>query len=106
MGHLSYIKIIIFIYNLDTNTWSKKVSLRIIDRILLDNAQFIYKDTLYMVMGYKEENGMPNRSIFKIDLSNNNYETQKISISNRVYQIGRSDLNAEIILSFCLVVDH
>jgi hypothetical protein len=73
---------ILYIYSLDKSTWTQKEMPGKIETNLTYYTQCLYKDTLYLIMGWDALENKGSYSIFKIDLSNENYEAQEIPVSN------------------------
>jgi hypothetical protein len=74
---------ILYMYNLDKSTWTQKAISGKRKTNLTDYTQCLYKDTLYMIMGWDILEELPSSSIFKINLSNENYEAKEIPITNK-----------------------
>jgi hypothetical protein len=79
---LIYSEEVLYSYSLITNTWTHKVSLSQRKTQLIDYSQCIYKDTLYLIMGWDNLLASATHSIFKINLKNENYEVNEVPISN------------------------
>lgn len=70
----------VFIYDLNTEIWSKiETSNQVIDTIV-DSAQCFYKEKLYTFMGWDTITGDEIYSIYIMDLSNDKYEVKEVVI--------------------------
>jgi hypothetical protein len=70
----------VFIYNLNSENWSKiETSHEVIDGVI-DSAQCFYEQKLYTVKGWDDINGIYNSYMYVMDLSNDEYEMSKLVI--------------------------
>ena len=77
-----YSEDLLYIYNLYDNTWTNLKDLGKESTKLIDYAQCIYGDVLYLIMGWSDSVGDASRKIYSINLSNYSYEFQEISVPN------------------------
>ena len=73
---------LLYIYDLNANIWTSRMPLGKEYTILIDYAQCIYNDALYLIMGWDDNIFGASEKIYRIDLFNDRYDSQQISISN------------------------
>jgi hypothetical protein len=70
----------LYIYNLETNVWTREKSSENQDIHLIDYIQCVYNDNLYLILGWELASYTSSNQVYKIDLSSERYELVKISI--------------------------
>jgi hypothetical protein len=72
---------LLYIYDLNANVWTSRKPLGKEYTILMDYAQCVYNDTLYLILGW--DNYIPGSSekIYRIDLSSDRNEFEEILVS-------------------------
>jgi hypothetical protein len=70
----------VFVYDLNSEKWSKiETANEVIDRVR-DSAQCFYKEKLYSILGRDSITGNKISSIYIMDLSNDEYELKELVI--------------------------
>jgi hypothetical protein len=75
---------LLYIYDLNANVWTSRKPLGKEYTILIDYAQCIYNDALYLILGWDDNIGGASEKIYRIDLSSDKNEFEEILVSKEV----------------------